>query len=146
VNSKEVPKSPVITIGHDSNATHRPTSIGVYKVHPFANWFPMMVDDQFKNFLKDIEDHGQQTPVVLFEDKILEGRNRALAVDQLGKELKTVNFEELGTNQSPLEYVISSNLHRRHLTDEQRVQIAKDLAKLLVEEKAKESGNTFPLL
>jgi len=105
----------------------------------------MMIEGQFKDFLKDIEEHGQQSPVVLLEDKILEGRNRALAACQLGKELKTVNFEELGTDQSPLEYVISSNLHRRHLSDHQRVQIAAQLAKLLVEEKAKESGNTFPL-
>jgi hypothetical protein len=103
----------------------------------------MMVGDQFKNFLKDIEEHGQQTPVVLSDDKILEGRNRALAVHQLGKELKTISFEKLGTNQSPLEYVVSSNLHRRILTDEQRVQIAAQLAKLL-KEKADAGGTQVP--
>jgi hypothetical protein len=139
-----MPKSPATTIGHDSNATDGPTRIGSYEVHPYANWFPIMVDDQFEEFLKDIEEHGQQTPVVFLEDKILEGRNRAKAVDQLGKELKTVNFEELGTNQKPLEYVISSNLHRRHLTDTERLEIATQLAKLL-KEQAAESGNTFPL-
>jgi hypothetical protein len=94
----------------------------------------MMADNQFKDFLKDVEQHGQQTPVVLFEGKVLEGRNRALVVHQLGKELKTVQFEDLDTTQSPLEFVISSNLHRRHLTDEQRVQIATQLAKLLKEQ------------
>jgi hypothetical protein len=70
----------------------------------------------------------------LLDGKILDGRNRALVVDQLGKELKTVQFEDLNTSQSPLEFVISSNLHRRHLTDHQRVQIAMDLAKLLKEQ------------
>jgi hypothetical protein len=83
--------------------------------------------------------------VVLLEDKILEGRNRALAVDQLGKELKTVDFEDLNINQSPLDFVISSNLHRRHLTDHQRVQIAAQLAKLLAEETTNKSGAQAPL-
>jgi hypothetical protein len=148
VNTKEEPKSPTNSLGQQDPAPEadvRPTKIGAYEVHPLANWFPMIIGNQFKDFLKDIEQHGQQSPVVLFENKILEGRNRALAVHQLGRELKTVEFDELGTNQSPLEYVISYNLHRRHLTDDQRVQIAAQLAKLLAEENARESGTQVPL-
>jgi hypothetical protein len=66
----------------------------------------MMVEDQFKDFLKDIEDKVEQRPVVLLEGKILEGRDRALAVHQLKRELKTVQFEDLNVGQSPLEYEI----------------------------------------
>src|SRR6516165_9709959 len=142
--TKEEPKSPTNIIGQDPPADVRPTRIGAHEVHPYANWFPMMAGDQFKDFLKGVEQHGQQSPVVLLDDKILEGRNRALAAHQLGRELETVNFDELGTNQTPLEYVISANLHRRHLSDHQRVQIAVQLAKLLAEEKAKAGGTAVP--
>jgi Domain of unknown function (DUF4338) len=51
----------------DSNAIDRPSRIGPYEVHPLANCFPMMAADQFKDFLKDVEQQGQQTPVVLFQ-------------------------------------------------------------------------------
>jgi hypothetical protein len=143
MNTKEGPKLPTNSLGQqDPEADLRPTTIGPYEVHPYANRFPMMTGGQFQDFLKDIEEHGQQKDVVLLEGKLLEGRNRALALHQLGKELKTVNFDELGTSQTPLEYVISSNLHRRHLTDQQRVQIAKDLAKLLEEQATETTQQT----
>jgi hypothetical protein len=122
----------------------RPTRIGPYEVHPLANCFPMMRGDQLEDFLKDIKEHGQLSPVVLLEGKILEGRNRALAAYELGKELNTVEFDELGTDQKPLEYVISSNLHRRHLSDKERVQLAAQLAKLLAEQKADAGGTQVP--
>jgi hypothetical protein len=92
----------------DSNASDRPTRIGSYEVHPLANWFPMIVGDQLEGFLKDIEEQGQQSPVVLFQGKILDGRNRSLAACKLSKDLKTVRFEDLNIDQSPLDFVISS--------------------------------------
>jgi ParB-like chromosome segregation protein Spo0J len=89
----------------------------------------MMKGDQFGKFEADLKKHGLQNPVVLFEGKILDGRNRALVAHKLGWKIKTVKFEDLKTEKSALEYVLSANLHRRHLSDHERVQIAADSRK-----------------
>jgi hypothetical protein len=100
----------------------------------------MMKGDQFGKFEADLKKHGLQNPVVLFEGKILDGRNRALVAHKLGWKIKTVKFEDLKTEKSALEYVLSANLHRRHLSDHERVQIAADFAEVLIREKERRTA------
>ena len=51
----------------------------------------------------------------LLDGKIIDGRNRYLACKQLGIEPKTVKV----TPENPVSYVVSKNLHRRHLNASQ---------------------------
>jgi hypothetical protein len=121
-----------------------PAAIGKYEVHPLANFFPILKGLQRDQLEQDIKDHGLQEPIVLLEGKILEGRNRALICERLGLKIKFKHFEDLKTGKSPLDYVISSNLHRRHLNDEERIQIAADLAQAIKAEQEGPGGNRFP--
>lgn len=77
---------------------------------------------------------GQIEPAVLLEGKILDGRNRYRACKQLGIELKVREWKpsEL-TGMSPLQFVISENIVRRHLNVAQRSEIGL----LLLEEEEK---------
>jgi hypothetical protein len=126
-----------------------PTAIGKYEVHPLANFFPILEGDQRDKLEQDIKEHGQQTDVVLFEGKILDGRNRALICERLGLKIIFVHFEKIKTSKSALDYVFSANLHRRHLTDKERSDLAVKRVKQIEEERANlvspNSGNMFPL-
>ena len=89
---------------------------------------------EFESFEADIIKHGLQNPIVLFEGKILDGRCRALVADKHGLEIQTINFEDLETSQSPLEYIMSVNLYRRHLSDDERNQLEAKMAELKAKE------------
>jgi ParB-like chromosome segregation protein Spo0J len=90
--------------------------------HPAAALFPLMDMDgpEFGELVADIYEHGLLQSIVLHEGKILDGRNRYRACQHAGFEPR---FEEWN-GESPTAYVLSLNLHRRHLTDGQRAAIA----------------------
>ena len=93
--------------------------------HPAAEIFPMMLGSDLDALVADIRDNGQREPVVLHEGLILDGRNRFAACQLLGIEPATMEWDG---NGMPETFVISMNLHRRHLNDGQRAMIAARLA------------------
>ncbi|MDH2092312.1 ParB N-terminal domain-containing protein [Rhizobium pusense] len=97
-----------------------------FKPHPLADLFPMMDDDAFLDFAQDIEKHGQREPIIIYENKILDGRNRYKACQMLGF---SPRFKEYNGSDA-LGFVISLNLKRRHLTESQRSMVAGKLANL----------------
>jgi ParB-like chromosome segregation protein Spo0J len=86
--------------------------------HPAADIFPLMQGSEFDEFVADICAHGQQVPIVLHGGKILDGRNRYRGCLQEGIEPEMVDGTEM--IDDPFAYVISANLRRRHLTDEEK--------------------------
>jgi len=53
-----------------------------YENHPLANVFPMMDDTQLRKLTSDIAFDGLKEPILLFENKILEGRARYIATQK----------------------------------------------------------------
>lgn len=94
--------------------------------HPFAELIPPMSDDEFTALCEDIREHGMREPVVIYEGLVLDGRHRARACGGLGIEPLTREYE----GDDPLGYVISANLHRRHLNTAQRAMVAARIATL----------------
>lgn len=99
----------------------------VLKAHTYADLFPMMPDDQFAQLCEDIAKNGLREPITLFEGMILDGRNRNKACEKLGIQPITRPWNGKG---SPLDYVISKNLTRRHLSETQRAMVAAKIATL----------------
>ena len=95
----------------------------MHELHKVAEIFPPMNDEEFRVLLEDIRENGQQVPIVLHEGKVIDGRHRMKACLQLDIEPITEEFE----GESPLSYVISANLARRHLTSSQKSMIAAHL-------------------
>jgi len=87
------------------------------KWHPAACIFPMLGEDELDALADDIRQHGLREPVVLFEGKVLDGRNRWMACKLAGKVPVTREFE--GTKLDALAFVWSTNVQRRHLTSNQ---------------------------
>ncbi len=90
--------------------------------HPLANIFPLLEGPDFAELVADIKAHGLHEPIVVYEDKVLDGRNR-LAV---GIEPTFTAY----TGDDPVAYVVSLNLRRRHLDESQRAMVAAKLATL----------------
>jgi ParB family chromosome partitioning protein len=98
-----------------------------YEIHPAADIFPMMTEEEYQGLLSDIREYGQKDDAVLLSGKLLDGRNRYRACKELGIELECC---ELEPKTDPIAYVLSKNLHRRHLGASQRAQCAADVATL----------------
>jgi ParB-like chromosome segregation protein Spo0J len=97
-----------------------------YEYHPIANVFPLMEGEEFKALVQDIKANGLREPITVFEGKILDGRNRYRAVLDAGHRLKDQDFKPY-IETKPLEFVISANVHRRHLNESQRAVVAAKL-------------------
>lgn len=95
-------------------------------IHPLADIFPSMTDEQFEVFKQDIATEGLLDPIVTHEGLILDGRHRYRACQELGIEPE---FREFG-GKDPFRFIVSQNLHRRHLTDSQRAAMAIRIANM----------------
>lgn len=98
-----------------------------YEVHPLAEAFPLLDDESMRRLGEDIRDNGLQCPITLFEGKIIDGRNRALACKKYRID---PDFEEV-EDVDPAAFVVSMNLRRRHLDESQRAMIAARMSALL---------------
>jgi ParB-like chromosome segregation protein Spo0J len=94
--------------------------------HPYAELFPMMDKKALQELVASIRDDGLEKPIVTFEGKILDGRNRSLACSNARVKKEYVEYK----GDDALGYVIRSNLVRRHLTTSQRAMVASNLASL----------------
>lgn len=89
--------------------------------HPIADCFPMLGESDFRELKEDIRKHGQLAKVLIFEEKILDGRNRYRAIRELGMEPMMAVFP--GTYAEAVDMVVSLNLRRRHM-DREEIRIA----------------------
>jgi hypothetical protein len=97
------------------------------EIHPLAEIFPPMSGEGFAALVADIRENGLREAVVLHEGKVLDGRNRCRACTELGIEPITKPWDQRG---DPLSYVVSKNLHRRHLSESQRAMVTAKIANM----------------
>ena len=107
------------------------------KPHPFANIFPLLEGEPFDNLVADIKANGLLQAITIYGNMILDGRNRLRACEAAGIEPR---FVEYGGGD-PLSFVLSQNLHRRHLDELQRAMIAAKLANMPAHRPADKSAN-----
>lgn len=87
------------------------------KQHPLSAAFPAMGAEDFAALVQDIKANGQREPVIVFEGMVLDGWHRYSACVNLGIEAERFTF---GEGKDPVSFVLSQNLHRRHLSASQR--------------------------
>lgn len=111
------------------------------QVHPEANGFPMMRDDELQQLVDDIQRNGLVCPIELYQGKIIDGRNRLKACELAGVEPEFIEIE-LYDGCTVAEYAWTMNGARRHLTAAQRAAYAAEYLLPVLEAKAKERLKT----
>lgn len=114
-----------------------------YELHPLCTLFPRVVGAEFDALVADIRANGLRQAIVLYGDMILDGGNRYRACLEAGVNPHFEHYE----GDSIVSFVLSANLHRRHLSPGQQAAIvssAQDWAKAQTVGKPK-SVNVDPL-
>jgi ParB-like chromosome segregation protein Spo0J len=108
------------------NDITKPSASFDFVAHPFANLFPMIEGREFESLRDDIAARGILEPIRLYQGMILDGRNRYAAAKACGYKFSAKNFVEwTGTLAEAEAWVISTNLHRRHLTAKQKQEMVR---------------------
>lgn len=115
-------------------------------VHPAADLFPMVEGDEFRDLCADVKERGLAQPITIWTDgTLLDGRNRLLACYETNQEVVLDRYE----GSDPVQFSLSANLHRRHLSPSQR-NMTGALADALLgslreaaKERQRESGERF---
>ena len=93
--------------------------------HKISDIFPLMTGNDFESLKRDINEHGLLEPIVIHDNQIVDGRNRYRACMELGIEPQVIEWKG---NGMLIDFVISRNLHRRHLNESQRAMVAARIA------------------
>lgn len=108
--------------------------------HPAASLYPLMSTAELDALSEDISKNDLLNPIVLIREgklvKLLDGRNRVLALDGEFRDEDFIYWTPRTPDDSPIDYIISQNTHRRHLTASQLADVAAKVV-LLMEEKEK---------
>ena len=96
------------------------------KFHPYAEIFPLIDDADFDRLTDDIKQYGLREKIWTYEGQILDGRNRYMAciAAQVTPEFRRYEGDDA------LGFVVSLNVHRRHLNESQRAMAAAKIATL----------------
>jgi hypothetical protein len=108
----------------------------VKEYHEVANLFPLIQGEEYEQFKADVAKNGLREPIWLHPDdgKIIDGRNRYRACIDTGTEPRCRTWSGEG---SLVGFVISLNLHRRHLSSGQKAALAVDILPMLEAEAQK---------
>ena len=102
--------------------------------HETAAIFPMMTGAEFAALVADIKANGLREPIWTWNGQIIDGRNRFNACQEAG--IKP-SFQEWNGQGSLVAFIVSLNLHRRHLDESQRALVGARI-KPMFEAEAKE--------
>ena len=115
-----------------------------YELHPLCTLFPRLGDAEFAALVADIRANGLREPITLHDGMVLDGGNRYRACIEAGVEPVFTEY----TGSSIVAFVLSANLHRRHLKEGQQAAIvasAQDWAKAQPAHRPEKAGNVAGL-
>lgn len=91
----------------------------MHELHPLCTLFPRLDGAEFAHLVEDIAANGLREPITLHDGMILDGGNRYRACIEAGVEPTFKTFD----GSSIVAFVLSANLHRRHLSPGQQAAI-----------------------
>lgn len=111
--------------------------------HEVANIFPLIQGEEFEALKSDIKQNGLLEPIWLHPDgRIIDGRNRHRACIETSTQMK---FKTWNGSGSLVSFVVSLNLHRRHLSSSQKAAVAVEILPILEAEAKQRQGERTDL-
>lgn len=101
-----------------------PAKIKEYEPDEVAMLFPLMEGAPYEQMKADVAERGFTDPGTVVGGKLLDGRNRQRIALDLGIPFPVVQYDGDDSAMGKLQFVISKNLHRRHLNAGQRAGLA----------------------
>jgi hypothetical protein len=95
-----------------------------YSPHPLSLVFPFVVKEALKALTVDISRRGLQEPVVVYQNRVLDGRARYMICGTSGFACRFTEYE----GDEPLRFVIEKNLASRNCTLSQRAVVAAEIS------------------
>jgi ParB-like chromosome segregation protein Spo0J len=95
-----------------------------FELHPFALAIPPMTEAERETLRASIERDGVKVPIVIYQKKILDGRNRSYFASVFKKPVRIEEFT--GTEDEARRHVLILNIHRRHLNGVQLAILAEE--------------------
>jgi len=111
--------------------------------HPLCELWPLLDGEAFEELAINIAAHGLRMPILLYQGKILDGRNRYLACGSAGVDPVFVEANAKDDDEA-LELVWSLNHQRRHLTVTDKAFAAETYATLRRGRYQRNAGHKFP--
>jgi ParB-like chromosome segregation protein Spo0J len=118
--------------------------MGTLDLHQLCTLVPRLGGAEFEALKSDILANGQREPITVHDGLVLDGGNRYRACIEAGVEPQLKEF----VGPDPVAFVLSANLHRRHLTPGQQAAIvarAQDWATAQAVGRPEKSGNVAGL-
>lgn len=109
-----------------SDAVMSLSTLSALPVFPFADEFPYISDEETLDLAQDIEANGLVHPLVIWNEQLLDGRNRLRALAKTQVTQVPVEYFD-GTELEAANHVKALNILRRHLNDAQRMVLAMGL-------------------
>lgn len=97
-----------------------------FTVHPLCGIIPAPDAEDYARLAVDIKANGLLEPITLYEGKVLDGRSRYRACQELGVAPRFGEYP----GADPLGFVLAKNLSRRHLTASQKAMVAGRVANI----------------
>lgn len=95
-----------------------------YELHRLAEIIPPASPEDFAALVASIQSVGQLEPIRLWQGRVIDGRHRLRACEQLGiaPTMREVQPDEVdgGSDAALLAYVLALNINRRHASTSQR--------------------------
>lgn len=107
------------------------------ETHEIAAILPEMGEAEYNDLKDSIQRNGLRRPIVMLGTKVLAGRHRMRACQELKIQPAIRQYDAQKDGPLPLQYVLDEDVIRRHLTPDQRAIIA---AKLWDQIKAAKPG------
>jgi hypothetical protein len=109
-------------------STNAPINYDALADHDLAALMDLIQGKLFDDPKADIAKQGILTPIMLYEGKILDGRNRYRAAKAVGHKFVGANFEAFEGDAAAAEaYVFSVSAQRRQMTNAQKTAVVERL-------------------
>lgn len=99
------------------------TRIGSIEVHPAANLFPEMEQTDLVSLAESIKQHGLRVPLVFFDGKLIDGRNRVRAAALAGLDTDRLPRRNLAPDVDPYLWAWDANCSRLDYTPSQKAAV-----------------------
>lgn len=98
-----------------------------HRIHELADRYPLMNDEERAALKQSLLKSGQINPILLYDDEIIDGRNRYLVMQELavkGQLIFKPKIKNFPCNEEDLPKIVEAlNVHRRHLSPSQKAAI-----------------------